>query len=122
MLHANSLAAARLEFFLERPDVELVAPRALVLMSQIPERIGNRRRLEQVFVLRVREKFPEQRHVDSTVNIYICDVDALRMKIARHYFCEPSHRKLSWCECRRGRPWPDARGRAGDQNRTSAPR
>src|SRR5258708_29118163 len=96
-----------LELFLERSYVELVAPCALILMREVPERVGDRRRLEQVFVLCVREKFSEQGHVDSAVYVYICDVDPLRMEIARHHFRQPSHRKLGRRECRRGRPWPD---------------
>src|SRR5208282_1646433 len=114
--------APGLELLLERPDIEMVAPHAPILMREVPEGVGDCRRLEQVFVLCIGEEFPEQRHVDAAIYIHVRDVDSLWMKIARHHLAETSHRKLGRSERRRVWPRPDARGRAGDQNGAAAPR
>src|SRR5271168_3634319 len=115
-------AASSLELFLEGSDIELVAPRAPILMRQVPERVGNRRRLEQVFVLGFGPELSEQWHIDTAIDVHICDMDALWMKVARHHFSETSHCKLGRRESRGGGPWPDTGGRASDQNRAAAAR
>src|SRR5215471_2056217 len=104
------------------PHIQFVAPHATVLMSQVPERVGDRRGLEQVLVLRVRPELPQQRHIDTAVDIHIRHMDSLRMKIARHHLLEPAHGEFRGREARRSRPRADARGCARNQNRSAAPR
>src|SRR5581483_6792848 len=60
---------ARSEALFERPHVELVRPRARVLMGEEPERVGDRRRLQQVFVRQLRQELAHDRHVDRAVDV-----------------------------------------------------
>src|SRR5262249_60061904 len=89
-----TMPTLRSELLLEGPNVQLVRPCAAVLVREEPERVGDRRRLQQVLVLRLREKAPEQRHVDAAVDIDVADGDPLRMEIARQHLRQSAHGEL----------------------------
>src|SRR5208282_2093624 len=118
----RSLDLACLELLSERPDVQLVAPGAAILMRKVPERIRDRRWLQQILVLYLRTELPEQRHVDTAIDVDVRDVDTLRMQIARHHLRKAAHRELGGRKAGRSRPRPNTRRRAGNQNRTAAAR
>src|ERR1700730_17123025 len=96
-----------------------MTPRAAILMREVPEGVGDRRRFQEIFVLCIAKQFSEQRHVDAAIDIDVCDVDSLGMKIARHHLRKPRNRKLGRREGRGGRPRPHTRCCAGNQNRTA---
>src|SRR5258708_9764431 len=100
------------ELFFERPHVHFMRPDAAILMSEIPEGVSDSCRIEQIFCLRVRTKFAQQRHVDPAVDIDVRNVDALRMEIPRHHLSQAAHRELCRSESGRVRPGPDPRRRA----------
>src|SRR5208337_5495524 len=64
----------------------------------------------------------EQRHVDPTVYVYIRNMDALGMEVARHHLRQSSNRELGGRERRRRWPRPHTRRCACNENRTAAAR
>src|ERR1700730_4801975 len=96
-----------------------MTPRAAILMREVPEGVGDRRRFQEIFVLCIAKQFSEEGHVDAAIDIDVCDVDSLGMKIARHHLRKPTNRKLGRREGRGGRPRPHTRCCAGNQNRTA---
>src|SRR5260370_40154747 len=85
MRHDEYLDSAGLELLFERPDIEFVGPGAAILMREIPERVCDCRRFEKILVLSVGAEFPQQRHADTPVHVYISNVDALPMQVAGHH-------------------------------------
>src|SRR5262249_6395353 len=106
----------RLPILLERAHIDLVRPRAAVLVRDVPEGLGDRRRLEHVLILDLREPLADERHVDCPVYIDVGDVDSLRLKIARHYLSQSPHRKLRRPKRRRSRKWFNPRSRASNDD------
>src|SRR5262245_12575067 len=82
------------EFFFEGLDVQFVCPCAAILVRQIPERVCDCRRLQEVFILRCRSQLPQERHVDTAVDIDVSDVNTLRMKIPRHHLSQATYSEL----------------------------
>src|SRR5690349_3032085 len=84
------------ELLLERPDVEFLGPCARLLIGEVPERLGDRLRLEQVLVLEGGHPGPGVWDVDDAVDIDVGDVDSARAEIARQRLRESPHRELGW--------------------------
>src|SRR5215472_12732793 len=114
-----AVTRARLKFFSKWTHVEFVTPRAAVLMSEVPECVGNRRRFEEVLVPSFGPHFAQHRHVDSSIHVDIRDVDALRVEIARQHLAKPPKRELGRCEGRGVWPWANPGGRTGKQDRAA---
>ena len=51
MRHDECLDGSGLELLFEGPDIEFVGPGAAILMREVPERVGDRRRFEEILVL-----------------------------------------------------------------------
>ena len=92
-----NLRVVFLEALLERTHVDFVGPRARILVGEKPECVGDRRRLEQVFILEVGQVLSNDRHVDRAVDVDVADVDALRMQISGHHLRQAT-------DCEFGRP------------------
>src|SRR5216684_7243152 len=110
------------EFFLEGTDVEFLRPRTRVLVREMPVGLGNRVRLEHVFVLDIGEALADEGRVDSAVDIDVGDMDSLRPQVARHHLRQPAHREFGGSKGGRRRERTDSRRRAGKDYRTLARR
>src|SRR6266852_7948116 len=110
------------EFFLEGTDVEFLRPRTRVLVREMPVGLGNRVRLEHVFVLDIGEALADEGRVDRPVDIDVGDMDSLRPQVARHHLRQPAHREFGGAEGGRRRERTDSRRRAGEDYRTLARR
>src|SRR5205823_13636313 len=90
-----------LELLLEGTHVELVRPRAPVLVGDEPERVRDGGGSEQVLVAEMWQELAYDRHVDRAVDVDVGDVHALRLEVARQHLREPADGELRGSE-RRG--------------------
>src|SRR5439155_23453492 len=91
------------EALLERPHVDLVRPRARLLVRDVPVRLGDRRRLEHVLLLQGGPELPDERHVDRAVDVDVGHVNALRSEVAGPHLREAAERELRRAEGGPGR-------------------
>src|SRR5713101_3022468 len=121
-LSGRQTSVRALEFFLEGTDVEFLRPRTRVLVREVPVGLGNRVRLEHVFVLDIGEALADEGRVDRAVDIDVGDMDSLRSQVPRHHLRQPAHREFGGAEGGRRRERTDSRRRAGEDYRTLARR
>ena len=108
-----------LELFLERPNIQFMAPYAAILVGEIPERVGDRGRLEQIFTFRLGPIFLNNGISMPPSTLTYATWMPLRMEITRHHLGKAANGELGWSKSRRIWPWPDPRSSAGDENRAA---
>src|SRR5262249_40169527 len=93
----------------DRPQGDLERPRRALLVRDVPDGVGDRRRTREELLRPGGEGLARPRHVDHRVDDHVGDVDALRSEAPRHRLREDALRRLRRREGREGRrPSPRA--------------
>jgi glycolate oxidase len=100
----------------ERPDLDVEGPGRAVLMRDVPDFIGNRRRLDEEVVGPILEARARPRDVDHRVDDEIGDMHPLWSEVARHRLGQDALRRLGRREAGEAGLAAQRRGVAGDDD------